>query len=118
MVSTLYRILIVLLLLSLGPMLEAQVIPPRRLTMQDAVNLALRNNPELESSRLEAERARARVREAWGYTMPSLGLSGQYTRAIKDARERLASGTLIPTKEYAGAARRPVKTVDEMRAER
>jgi len=83
MVSTLYRILIVLLLLNLGPMLEAQVIPPRRLTMQDAVNLALRNNPELESSRLEAEKARARVREAWGYTMPSLGLSGQYTRAIK-----------------------------------
>lgn len=83
MVSTLYRFLIALFLLNLGPMLEAQVIPPRRLTMQDAVRLALRNNPELESSRLEAEKAYARVREAWGYTMPTLGLSGQYTRAIQ-----------------------------------
>jgi outer membrane protein TolC len=72
-----------LLLFFTGGLLEAQVIPPRRLTMQEAVRLAVKNNPELESSRLEAEKAHARVREAWGYTMPSIGLSGQYTRAIK-----------------------------------
>jgi len=78
-----HRILSIFLLLFMVALLEAQVIPPRQLTMQEAVRLALRNNPELESSRLEMEKARARVREAWGYTMPSIGLSGQYTRQIK-----------------------------------
>jgi outer membrane protein TolC len=78
-----YSILSLLLLVLTGVMLEAQVILPRRLTMQEAVRLALKNNPELESSRLDAEKAHARVREAWGYTMPSIGLSGQYTQAIK-----------------------------------
>lgn len=83
MSSTQYRIVHVLLLLMFGAGLEAQVTPPRRLSIQEAVRLAIKNNPELESSRLEAEKAHARVREAWGYTMPSLGLSGQYTRAIQ-----------------------------------
>ncbi len=83
MLSTLYKMLGGILLLILGTSLEAQVLPPRHLTMQDAVRLALQNNPELESSRLDTEKARARVREAWGYTMPTLGLSGQYTRAIQ-----------------------------------
>jgi len=30
----------------------------------------------------------------------------QYTEAIAKAKERLASGKLIPTKDYKGAARR------------
>jgi alpha-galactosidase len=42
----------------------------------------------------------------------------QYKKAIRDAKRRLKSKTLIPTKEYTGAARRPVKTVEEMRAGR
>jgi outer membrane protein TolC len=79
----LHRFLSLLLLFFIGARLDAQVIPPHLLTMQEAVRLALKNNPELESSRLDVEKARARVREAWGYTMPSIGLSGQYTRAIK-----------------------------------
>jgi len=81
--NMMYSILSLLLLVLTGVMLEAQVILPRRLTMQEAVRLALKNNPELESSRLDAEKAHARVREAWGYTMPSIGLSGLYTQAIK-----------------------------------
>jgi alpha-galactosidase len=42
----------------------------------------------------------------------------QYKKAIRDAKRRLKSKTLIPTKEYTGAARLPVKTVEEMRAGR
>ena len=61
----------------------AQDAPPRRVTLREAVGLALKNNPDLESARLEAEKAHARVHEAWGYTMPSIGLTGQYTQAIK-----------------------------------
>lgn len=39
----------------------------------------------------------------------------QYGKAIAEAKERLAKGNLIPTKETQGAARLHVKTVEEMR---
>lgn len=42
----------------------------------------------------------------------------QYTDAIAAAKERLASGNLIPTQEYAGAARLKVKSVAEMQEDR
>lgn len=38
----------------------------------------------------------------------------QYTQAIAKAKERLSSGNLIPTKDYQGAARLKVKSVEEM----
>jgi alpha-galactosidase len=38
----------------------------------------------------------------------------QYGQAIEAAKARLAAGDLIPTKEYAGAARLHTKTVEEM----
>lgn len=42
----------------------------------------------------------------------------QYTDAIAEAKKRLASGNLIPTKDYAGAARLKVKSVEEMQKNR
>jgi alpha-galactosidase len=38
----------------------------------------------------------------------------QYGRAIADAKRRVASGKPIPTREYRGAARLPVRTPEEM----
>jgi len=42
----------------------------------------------------------------------------QYGPAIEEAKKRLASGNLIPTKDFAGAARLPVRSVEEMRQNR
>lgn len=42
----------------------------------------------------------------------------QYAEAVSKAKERLNSGNLIPTKEYKGAARLHVKTVEEMTRDR
>lgn len=43
----------------------------------------------------------------------------QYTQAIADAKQRLASGTRVPTREgFRGAARIPVRTPEELRAQR
>lgn len=42
----------------------------------------------------------------------------QYTEAITAAKKRLASDNLIPTQEYAGAARLKVKSVAEMQEDR
>jgi alpha-galactosidase len=39
----------------------------------------------------------------------------QYASAVADAKRRLASGRRIPIRDYQGAARLPVKTVEEMR---
>lgn len=42
----------------------------------------------------------------------------QYTEAITAAEERLSSGNLIPTKNYTGAARLEVKSVEQMQQDR
>ncbi|MEX1140567.1 MAG: TolC family protein [Bacteroidota bacterium] len=56
---------------------------PRLITLDQAVAIALEKNRDLKSARLEVDRADARVREAWGYALPALDLSGQYTRALE-----------------------------------
>jgi outer membrane protein TolC len=57
--------------------------PPRVIPLEEAVRIALRENHELVSARFEAEKAEARVHEAWGYALPRLDLSARYSRAIK-----------------------------------
>ncbi|GAE07807.1 alpha-galactosidase [Paenibacillus sp. JCM 10914] len=42
----------------------------------------------------------------------------QYGEAIAAAKERQSAGSLIPTRDYEGAARLRVKTVDEMKLDR
>ncbi|MCM2982140.1 alpha-glucosidase/alpha-galactosidase [Niallia circulans] len=42
----------------------------------------------------------------------------QYAEAIAEAKIRLKSGNLLPTKEYRGAARLKVKTIEEMEKDR
>ncbi|GMA63848.1 alpha-glucosidase/alpha-galactosidase [Alicyclobacillus fastidiosus] len=42
----------------------------------------------------------------------------QYSGAIQKAKGRLSSGQLLPTRQYEGAARLRVKTVEEMQADR
>jgi len=42
----------------------------------------------------------------------------QYTEAIKGAKERLAQGPLVKTREgYQGAARKKIRTIEEIRAQ-
>jgi alpha-galactosidase len=42
----------------------------------------------------------------------------QYEDAVTEAKKRLAAGNLIPTRDYEGAARLKVKTVEEMQQNR
>ncbi|MYI98356.1 MAG: TolC family protein, partial [Gemmatimonadetes bacterium] len=50
------------------------------LTLDRAVELALRNNESLLSTRVEEDRARARVREAYSEALPKLDFSSSITR--------------------------------------
>jgi outer membrane protein TolC len=55
----------------------------KRISLEEAVAIAVRENPELAAARFEVEKAGARVSEAWGYALPRLDLSARYSRAIK-----------------------------------
>ncbi len=52
------------------------------LTLERAVRLALERNPDVLVSRLEVQRADARVREAIGTALPSLSVAAGYNRNI------------------------------------
>ncbi|MBI5021211.1 MAG: TolC family protein [Ignavibacteriales bacterium] len=74
------------------------------LSLQEAIQIAMVHNPELKTAQLEIERSDARVLEAWGNAMPSLDISGRFTRALKlpvfflPDFEDLNSGRTIPIK--------------------
>jgi len=55
---------------------------PQRLSLRDAVQLAMKRNPDLSSARLEVKRSDARVLEAWGNALPAVDLSAQYVHMI------------------------------------
>jgi outer membrane protein len=59
---------------------RSQDLSPRPLSLEDAVRLAIKLDPDLETARLEVERADARVMEAWGTALPSVDVSARYTR--------------------------------------
>ncbi len=77
-------ILILLLFASalVFPWARAQESSPRRLSLEDAVRMAMKQNPDLVTARLEVKRSNARVLEAWGNAMPAVDLSGQYVHMV------------------------------------
>jgi outer membrane protein TolC len=61
---------------------QAQQQTTRRLSLEDAVRLAMKQNPDLTTARLEVKASDARVLEAWGNALPAVDLSGQYVHMI------------------------------------
>ena len=55
------------------------------LTLDEAIQIALVSNYELQSTRLDVDNAVAQVREAWGQVMPQVSASASYTRNFKSA---------------------------------
>ena len=64
------------------PPARAQDVPAQRLTLPEAVQIALEHNPDMKSARFDVERSDARVLEAWGNAMPAVDFSGQYVHLI------------------------------------
>jgi len=77
---------------------------PVTLTLEKAIQLAMRQNTDLQTSRLDVVKADARVSEAWGYTMPSVDLSGQYVRTLKSPVFYISDSSGRPTALRIGAA--------------
>ena len=67
----------------LGSPVAAQEPAARQtITLEQALEIALRNNRDLEDAQLEARAADQRVREAWGEVWPSLDMTASYTRSL------------------------------------
>lgn len=54
----------------------------QRVTLEQALDLALRNNRDLKDAMLERGRADDQVREAWGSVFPTLDLTASYARNL------------------------------------
>ncbi len=76
-------VLSLLAVIAIASMAAGQATTPRRLTIDDAVRIAMEKNSDLQSARLDVDRADARVQEAIGYALPTVDLSGRYTRSLK-----------------------------------
>jgi outer membrane protein len=57
----------------------------RQVTLDEAVGLAVENNRQLQTARLDLETARQQVREAWSSVFPTLDLDLSYTRNLSVA---------------------------------
>lgn len=77
-----HRPLNLLLLILLFSSSQAQEVTTRRLSLEEAIRLAMKRNPELITARLEVQRSDARVLEAWGNALPAVDLSGQYVHLV------------------------------------
>ena len=53
------------------------------ITLDEAINLALENNMDVKVSLLNSQKSRAAVREAFGYAMPSLDASADFSHFLK-----------------------------------
>lgn len=53
------------------------------ITLDDAIKMALENNREIEIAKMDVEKANAAVSEAFGYALPSVDLSGNFSHFIE-----------------------------------
>jgi outer membrane protein TolC len=56
---------------------------PKIYTLDDAIGQALRNNKNINISQMNVEKAGATVKEAFGYALPKLDLTGNFSHFIK-----------------------------------
>lgn len=92
------RILLIILLCSAAPLLLSQTADTAGtpLTIDAAVRLAVQHNADLQSARLEVMRSDARVNEAWGYTMPTVELSGTFNHVVEKQKSYFPDAIYYP----------------------
>lgn len=75
--------LIKLMMLAAISMIAANELQSRELTLDSAIAVALSNNNDVRIAQLELDRANAAVKEAYGYAMPTVDFSTQFTHFIE-----------------------------------
>lgn len=87
---------ILITLFLLASTAAAQGTEPTPLTLDGALRLAVRHNADLRTARLEMERSDARVSEAWGYTMPTVDLSGTFNHMLTKPKSYFPDAIYYP----------------------
>lgn len=73
------KLLLFGVLLSIVPLNGQQT----QITLDEAIKIALQNNREIEISKMDVKKAEAAVSEAFGYALPSVDLSGNFSHFIQ-----------------------------------
>lgn len=69
--------------------------PPLQLSMEEAVRIALEQNLQIELSRSALQSAEARVSGAFGAFLPTVSVSGGYTKQLNEAQTVIVGGVPI-----------------------
>lgn len=75
--------LIICIGLGLSPFAYGQ---PRVITLDEAVDIALRNNRDIGIASMEVRKSRAAVREAFGYALPTVDVNGNFSHFVDKPR--------------------------------
>lgn len=92
----------------------AQSADTARLTIDAAVRIAVQHNPELQSARLEVKRSDARVMEAWGYTMPSVDISGTFNHVVEKPKSYFPDAIYYPLVKLMDSSARVPKPTGQL----
>ncbi|MBF2066725.1 MAG: TolC family protein [Calothrix sp. C42_A2020_038] len=79
---------------------EVQIQQNQAITLQEALEIARQNNPQLQTSLLELERSRASLRESQAALYPTVSINGNITNS-RSAQDRLSveSGVAPPNSD-------------------
>ena len=69
------------------------------LTLEDAIQLALANNIDIKVAEMNKDKSRAAVREAFGYALPSLNFSADFSHFLKKPAMPFPDFTALLTNE-------------------
>lgn len=72
-----------------------------KLTLDDAISMAIKNNREVEVAKLEIEKADAAVSEAFGYALPSVDVSASFSHFLEKPKTAFPDfGALLNNSTY------------------
>lgn len=86
-----------ILALTFGAFAAGSASAQLRLTLDDAIQMALSENPTIKVADLDVERYDYVKKETRGNLLPSLSASGEYTRAIEKSTMRGGISRSAPT---------------------
>jgi outer membrane protein TolC len=74
-----------LFFISISVLLLSGLLPAQKqiLTLEDAIHIALENNTDIKVAKMNSDKSRAAVREAFGYALPSLDASATFSHFLK-----------------------------------
>jgi outer membrane protein TolC len=96
------------------PPAYSQPASERKLGLEEAVRIAMKQNPDLTSARLEVERSDARVREAWGNALPSVDLSSQYVHFVDKPVSYFPDYLIYPLAKILDSTVHPPKATGQL----